>query len=162
MPALRPSSSLKNKTNAQPVGNRNTEATAEDFQEIGSILQDHADRIDGFEGANNANTNYGSFSSLPLLVATHHVGVPNSYAVIDPGNGTTPQIALWNDADQEWEVKTTQLTSKGSTISIGDNVSNIRVTDKQGTLYMMVSGTFLGPNATKLESYSPNSIYRAL
>ena len=48
MAASRPSSALKDKINIRAVGNRINEATAEDFQELGAILEDHVGELDAF------------------------------------------------------------------------------------------------------------------
>lgn len=104
MPALTPSTNLKNKTNVKPVGNRLQEATAEDFQELGNILDNHAALIDALDNVSSLNPNYGIYTSLALLQAAHPVGELNAYATIDAGPGITPQIAIWDEIDEEWEI----------------------------------------------------------
>lgn len=103
MPALRPSSGLENKTNIRPTHDRQTEAWAEDFQELGNILHDHADILDSITGTVSPNPFYGTFDSLATLQSAFPIGEPNAYAIIDAGVGNTPQIAVWNDTTQEWE-----------------------------------------------------------
>ncbi|MDO6813827.1 hypothetical protein [Tenacibaculum soleae] len=96
----------KNKTNIRPVVDRNTEVTAEDFEDIGRVTENHANILDSLTGAASPNKNYGVYTSLSLLEAAHPVGEPNSYAIIDVGSGTTPQIAIWNDTTNQWVIVT--------------------------------------------------------
>lgn len=49
-----------------------------------------------------------------------------------------------------------------SPTQVGNQVVQLRVTDLNDNEHMIVSGTFLGGDPSKLESYSPNSIIRAL
>lgn len=158
----RASSLLKNKTNIRSVGNRLNEATAEDFNEIGSLLDAYAEAIELLTGSENPNPSYGTFSSLLLLQASFPVGETGAYAVIDPGVGSPPQIALWDDTDGEWVLQVTKSTETVDVITQGDNVTNHIVSDINNVQYMMVSGTLLGTDPTRLEDYSPNSIYREL
>lgn len=162
MAALRPSSGLKNKTNIRPVGNRLTEATAEDFNEMGAIMDNHATIIDTLTGGVTQNPSYGVFTSLILLQATYPVAVEGGYAIIDAGVGTAAKIALWDDTDNIWVLQETTATTTTSKITVGGTVSNVKVTDVDGAFYLIVSGTYEGPNMDKLESYSANSIVRAL
>ncbi len=113
--ALRPSNPLKNKSNIHAVGNRYQEATAEDFVELGQILDDHATKLDAVTGAPDQNPNYGVYTSLSLLSATHPTAVAGAYAVIDPGTGSDPQIALWDDTDDEWVLQVNYPTNAIST-----------------------------------------------
>lgn len=45
MPLTRPSDDFGNKSNVNPVQNRPTEATAEDFNEAADLLNEYADAI---------------------------------------------------------------------------------------------------------------------
>lgn len=103
MPAQRPSSGLSNKSNVRPTNNRSTEAWAEDFNELGDILNNHADILDGLTGTVSPNPFYGTFDSMATLEAAFPVAEENAYAIIDAGVGNTPQIAVWNDTSQQWE-----------------------------------------------------------
>ena len=94
--AKRPSAGFKNKTNVIPSINRNTEATAEDFQEAASIFEDHANILDGLTGAATANPFYGFFANLDILAASHPNVQENSFAIIDAGTGT-PVIAKFTN-----------------------------------------------------------------
>jgi len=158
----RPSSLLKNKINIRAVGNRVNEATAEDFQELGTILNAFADAIESLMGSETPNPNYGTFSSLILLQAAFPSGELNAYAIIDPGVGTPPQIALWDNTDNEWVLQVTSGTETVNEVNQGDHVEGLIVQDINGNDYMMVSGTLVGTDPTSLEDYSPNSIYREL
>lgn len=162
MAASRPSTPLKNKTNVRAVGNRLNEATAEDFQELGAILDNHATILDSLTGGVSQNPSYGVFTSLSLLQATHPTAVEGGYAIIDAGVGTTAKIALWDDTDNIWVLQETTATTTTSKIVVGGTVTNVKVTDAEGAFYLIVSGTYEGPNVDKLESYSANSIVRAL
>lgn len=103
MPALRPSPGLENKTNIRPTNDRSTEAWAEDFQELGDILNDHADILDSMTGSVAPNPFYGTFDSLATLQAAFPTAEENAYAIIDSGVGNTPQLATWNDATLQWD-----------------------------------------------------------
>jgi hypothetical protein len=96
----------KNKTNKHPSVDRSTEATAEDFKDIGDTFDNHAAILDLLTGASSPNKNYGVYTSLSLLQATHPVGEANSYAIIDLGSGTTTQIATWNNDTSTWDLGT--------------------------------------------------------
>ena len=97
--ALTPSSPLKDKINIKPVGTRTQEATAEDFIELGAILDDHALKIDALVNSASSNPYYGRYTSLALLQAAHTTVDANAWAVIDSAPGVTPQIAFWNGTD---------------------------------------------------------------
>lgn len=104
MSAERLNNLTKSKTNVHPVVNRATEATAEDFEDLGRVTDNHADILDALTGAASPNKNYGVFTTIALLEAAHPVGEANSYAIIDAGSGTTPQIATWNDVSNQWDL----------------------------------------------------------
>ncbi|WP_421801762.1 hypothetical protein [Flagellimonas sp.] len=162
MPLTRPSPLLANKTNVRAVGNRSNEATAEDFAEIAAILLEIIDQVESLTGTQDPNPNYGTYSSLLLLQAAFPVGELNSYAIIDPGVGTPPQIALWDETDQEWVLQITQSKETEQVIVQGDEVFNKKVTDINGNEYIVVSGTLEGTDPTKYEDYSANSMFREL
>src|SRR5690606_37575672 len=103
MPALRPSNGLENKVNIRPTHDRASEAWAEDFQELGNILNDHADILDSITGTVAPNPFYGTFDSLATLQAAFPTAEENAYAIIDSGVGNTPQIVLWNNVTQQWD-----------------------------------------------------------
>lgn len=162
MPLPRPSALLANKTNINAVNNRLNEATAEDFSEIASLLNAYADVLELFQGSATPNEFYGVYTSLALLQATYPVAVAGGYANIDAGLGTDVQIALWDDTDNVWVLQQTSTTTTAKTFVVGDDVSNVKVTDQFNNEHIIVSGTYLGPDNDKLESYSANSITRAL
>tara|TARA_R110002167_G_scaffold364968_1_gene588361 strand:+ start:16076 stop:16564 length:489 start_codon:yes stop_codon:yes gene_type:complete len=162
MAASRPSSALKDKINIRAVGNRINEATAEDFQELGAILEDHADKLDAMTGSATPSPHYGTFTSLELLRATYAVGELDAFAIIDAGTGTAPQIALWDVTDNDWVLQLTTKTTTEKVITQNDNVIDVLVQDANGDDHIIVSGTFTGTDPSKLEHYSANSITRAL
>lgn len=45
-------------------------------------------------------------------------------------------------------------------IADGANLENVKVTDVSGDNWIIISGTYVGPDASKKESYSPNSLTR--
>ena len=138
MPITRPSNFLTAKVNIQAVGNRLNEATAEDYIEIASILNEVINAVELFVGAGNPNPTYGVYTSLALLQSTYP------------------------SADTVWVLQQTSATTTAKTYIVGDDVTDIRVTDINGYPYIIVSGTYEGPNKDKLESYSANSYTRAL
>lgn len=104
MAITRLSSGFKNKTNVNPVQNRNQEATAEDFIEAGLVIDEITDAVEALQGAQSASPFYGFWSTIELLKAAHPVGEANAYAVIDPGAGQTIQIAVWDTNTSEWKI----------------------------------------------------------
>ncbi|HEA19948.1 hypothetical protein LCGC14_0943670 [marine sediment metagenome] len=160
--AKRPTNLLKNKVNVRPVGNRLQEATAEDFAEICELLEDYADKLDALTGGDTPNQFYGVFTSLALLQASYPNAIAGAYAIIDQGQGQSARIALWDTTDSLWEIQETTATTTTGKIGLATEVLNVKVTDVNGDPYLIVSGTYEGPDRTKLESYSPNSIIRAL
>lgn len=104
MPITRPSEELKNKININPVGTRTQEATAEDFIEIAAILEEIGITVDDLTNATSANPYYGRFSSLAILQATHTAAEEFAWAIIETSLGVSPQIALWNNTGNTWEI----------------------------------------------------------
>ncbi|SDT15910.1 hypothetical protein SAMN05192545_2903 [Maribacter dokdonensis] len=162
MAITRPSINLTEKQNIRAVGNRLNEATAEDYIEIANILNQIIDAVELMTGANTTNTFYGVFTSLGLLQNQYPTAPAGSFANIDSGSGNNVQLALWDDDDNIWVLQQTTTTSTSKTYGVGDDVTNIEVTDVNGDYHIIVSGTYEGPDKDKLESYSANSISRAL
>lgn len=104
--AQRPSNELKDKTNINAVIERLTEATAEDFNELGFILENHANLIDALSNSDTYNPYYGRYESLILLQAAHTTAEANAWAIIDAGPGITEQVAKWNVLTDVWEITT--------------------------------------------------------
>lgn len=93
MAVTRPSAPLKNKTNVNPVVNRPTEATAEDFQEVGALLDEYADALDLLLGSNYRADFLGYFGSKALLEATFPAPPENSFGIIvDQANNP---VEIW-------------------------------------------------------------------
>lgn len=162
MPITRPSTYLINKQNIRPKGSRISEAWAEDFIEIANILTEIIEVVEAITGGPTQNPLYGVFTSLTLLNATYPTAVDGAYAIIDAGVGTPSQIALWDSTDNVWVLQVAVETTINKPITQGDNVYNIIVTDNNNNQHIIVSGTFIGTNPTKLEDYSLNSYTRAL
>jgi len=91
--ALRPSVQITEKVNVIPSINRISEATAEDFKEIGQILVDHASKIDENARSTEEAKYYGIFESLAILQAAFPVAQENGWGVIDTGTGNPKNIA---------------------------------------------------------------------
>ena len=108
MSALRPSSDFKDKTNVNPSVNRQTEATAEDFEEAGNILDDHADRLDELQNELYHANFLGYYTSEALLTSTYPTAPVDSFAIIiDGNNNPTAIFRYYNDT---WnEVNATDL-----------------------------------------------------
>ncbi|MCC4228379.1 fibronectin type III domain-containing protein [Zunongwangia profunda] len=93
--AKRPSVNLTEKRNVNPSVNRQTEVTAEDFQEIAALLNDHAELIDA---ANlNPEKFYKFHTSLATLSAAHPNAEENGWAVIIPANGNAQFVATFEN-----------------------------------------------------------------
>lgn len=103
MPLTRPSIALSVKSNINPSVNRQTEATAEDFNEAGALLNEYATAIEDLQIDQSPNPFYGRFTSLGILLATFPVGIVNGWAIIDAGLGITPIIVAWDDIEGVWE-----------------------------------------------------------
>ena len=93
--ALRPSELLSDKRNVIPSIDRSTEVTAEDFQEISSILNDHAQRIDAINKVDGQSKFYGFFTTFDLLKSQFPVAEEDGFAVIDPLDGNPQKIATF-------------------------------------------------------------------
>ena len=109
MALTRPTTDFKNKTNINPVQNRPTEATAEDFQEAGALFDEYADAIEALQNDQSPNPFYGRHTSLGALQAAFPTGELNAWAIIDAGAGITPVIAAWDDIGAEWELAAATL-----------------------------------------------------
>lgn len=105
MALSRPSNELSNKTNVNPSVNRFTEATAEDFNETSSLLNEYADAIEGLQLSESPNPYYGNYTSIAILTTAYPAGEENAWATIDPGVGQTRQIAVWDINDSKWVVQ---------------------------------------------------------
>jgi len=91
--ALRPSIPLADKTNVNPSINRQTEVTAEDFEELAFILNSYADR---FDAQLQPELFYFFHSSLAVLQATYPNAEEDGWAVIVPTNGNQQFIATFS------------------------------------------------------------------
>lgn len=97
MPALKASDDLKNKNNVNPVVNRQNEATAEDFEELGNILENHADILDIVYNENYRADFLGVYASLAIVEATFPTAPENAFVLINSGSGNPVQVAIYND-----------------------------------------------------------------
>lgn len=104
MALTRPSEALSQKTNVTPSVNRQQEATAEDFNEVGTLLNEYADAIELLTQNGSVNPYYGSYTSLAALQTAHSTALTDGWAIIDAGSGVTPQIAAWDDTTLAWEI----------------------------------------------------------
>ncbi len=95
--APRPSNGFKNKQNVNPSLDRNTEASAEDFQEAASLFEWFADWVDNQVQPEKF---YQFHTSLPNLAAAHPNAEEDGWAIIVPDNGNTPFVATFTDG--EW------------------------------------------------------------
>ncbi|MDN3595322.1 hypothetical protein [Zunongwangia endophytica] len=93
--AKRPSINISAKRNVNPSINRRTEVAAEDFEEIATILSDHAELID--QANLNPEKFYKFHTSLPALKAAHPEAEENAWAVIIPANGNTQFVATFEN-----------------------------------------------------------------
>lgn len=98
MSASRASQELAQKTNVNPSVNRQTEATAEDFGEIGQIFDDHADRLDELQNELYHADFVGYYGSLSLLQATYPTAPENAFAIIVNGSNIPQQIYRWENS----------------------------------------------------------------
>jgi len=151
-----------NKTNIRPVVDRLKEATAEDFKEIGEAINDHADCLERILPVDSPNKNFGTHQSLALLNASFPVGVDGGFALIDSGDSTPTQIVYWNTNTNQWELQVSTATTSQAPVTNGANVQFVFVEDADGNPHVIVSGTFVSGDPSKLEDYSKNSISRAL
>lgn len=104
MPLTRPSAAFSDKTNVNPSINRQQEATAEDFMEAGALFDEYATAIEGLQQEASANPYYGSYTTLVALQTAHPTALTDGWAIIDAGAGITPQIAAWDDIEEQWEL----------------------------------------------------------
>ena len=144
MAAQRPSDLLKNKTDVNQSVDRSTEATAADFIETGEIFEDHANRIDKLERADELAPFYGFFSTLEVLQAAFPAAEINGFAVIDPGNGNPQQIAKF--VDGVWTIPDTaeQLLYFNSKLDFPDVglEKTWYIAQDSGIAYLYINGSF--------------------
>lgn len=93
----RASDPLRYKTNVHPVIFRPNEATAEDFQELGFIIENHADKLELLLPELYRGDLLGFFASLELLIATYPTAPLDSFAIITDGNGNPLQFAFYQN-----------------------------------------------------------------
>lgn len=120
MTALRPSTGFKDKTNINPVVNRQTEATAEDFVEAGDIFDDHADKLDQLLGNLHHADFVGYFGSLDLLAATVPTPDPDDFAIIVDSNNIPQKIAKVENGEWKEQVSPAIIQYFPSRISFPD------------------------------------------
>jgi len=79
---------------------------ATEADEIKLVASDHADQIEDLKKnlIDSENPHYGRYTSLALLQAAHTTAEEFGWAIIDQGAGISPQIALWNNTSNTWEV----------------------------------------------------------
>lgn len=142
--AQRPSVEITGKQNVNPSINRITEATAEDFKEIGQILVDHANKIDENSRSTEEAAYYGLFESLAVLQAAFPTAEENGWAVIDPGAGNPKTIATYSAG--VWTVNTNIApiqfyTTKANRPAVG--VENVfYVVKDEKILYLYYDGGY--------------------
>lgn len=86
MSATRPSDEFSNKSNVNPSINRLTEATAEDFQEAATILNNHADILDLVYNEQYHANFVGFFTNLALVAETYPEPPEDSFAILIQNN----------------------------------------------------------------------------
>lgn len=82
---------------------------ATEANEILEVTEDHAVLIDSILsalGLGGGTGSIGEFVSLAVLQAAYPDGAEGSYAVINDGMGTTPQVATYNESTNLWETAT--------------------------------------------------------
>lgn len=107
MNALRPTYPTKTNNPSDPDNVRKFEHG--DANELKAVGEDHADHIDTLLaalGINQGSNSIGVFASLTVLQAAYPDGANGSYAIIDDGQGGTPNVATYNDTSSLWELST--------------------------------------------------------
>lgn len=97
MSASRASQELAQKTDITPSVNRQTEATAADFIEIGEIFDDHANRLDELQNELYHADFVGYYGSLASLQANYPTAPANAFAIIVNGSNIPQQIYRWEN-----------------------------------------------------------------
>lgn len=102
--------------------------------EIKAVTDNHADEIESIQSQLNqaANPAYGTFTSLTALQLAHPTGELNAWAVIDAGVGVTPQIAVWDNTESEWQLVSTPINN----IVYVNNVASLPPTGVANTWYI--------------------------
>ena len=104
MSVLRPTYPEKTNNPADADSIRKFYAT--EANEVHEVLDNHADELEdildalGLSGGTNS---LGEFVSLEVLQTAYPDGAEGSYAVINDGLGTTPQVATYNESTNLWE-----------------------------------------------------------
>ena len=122
MAAQRPSSLLKDKTNVNSVTDRPTQATAEDFYELGEILENHADLLDQGTGYTNLKP---ELKTTKTLTTETYIDCSIAPSFILP----TPTNNIIYDVINIQENKDIKLFVVGSAFTLGFTVSGYNVTN---------------------------------
>ncbi|NYJ27531.1 hypothetical protein [Allomuricauda sp. ARW1Y1] len=80
-----------------------------DANDLKAAVNNHADNLDQLlqaVGITEGTNSIGVFVSLSILQAAYPNGANGSYAVIDDGQGGTPNVATYNNGTSLWELST--------------------------------------------------------
>ena len=115
---------------------------ATEANEIKDVLIDHAESIDALLaalGINEGTNSIGEFETLSILQAAYPDGADGSYAIINDGLGSTPQVAVYNDTSGLWETPTPDdpiiWVSSSSALPATGTANKVYVALDSGTLY---------------------------
>ncbi|MFI1771011.1 hypothetical protein [Thalassobellus citreus] len=109
MPASRLSYPTKTNNPSDPDSVR--KFYADEANDVKAVSDNHADLLDNLderlkmlELSKSPNPFYGRYTNISLLHASYPIGEENAWAVLDPGIGLTPEIAIWDHEDGVWEI----------------------------------------------------------
>ncbi|TXE18604.1 hypothetical protein ES692_06055 [Psychroserpens burtonensis] len=125
-------------TYANKEANSGDDATSKyydaDANQLKTVANSHADEIEALQAEIIASENpfYGRFTSLTLLEAAFPTGALNAWAVIDAGEGVSPQIAIWDNDAGEWELSITPINP----IIYVNNVASLPSTGAANVFYI--------------------------
>lgn len=153
------------KTNDPGASDATRKFFATEANENREIFQDHADSIDlllAALGINEGVSSIGEFISLVVLQAAYPSGADGSYAVINDGLGTTPQVATYNGTSGLWETPTPDdpiIWVANAAALPGTGVANkLYVALDSGTLYYWNAGQYKTAGGT---TAAPKIVYIA-
>jgi|GEM_PF-2735401 hypothetical protein len=129
MPLTRPSSSLKEKINKNPVMNRIEQATAEDFTELCNIINEYADFIEELFDETHRSNFLGYYGNLSLLQARYPNPPEDSFGII---------VSIANDPESIYRYigGSYVLLGGSQNLLFYSQVSNFPVTGQTDKLYI--------------------------
>ena len=142
-----------------------------DANEVKTVVNNMAtsvDQINDILGITQGSNSIGSFVSLTVLNAAYPDGADGAYAIIDDGQGGTPNIALYNAGGSVWELAVPDesiiwVANVGALPGTGIS-QKLYITLDSGDFYIWNGSSYdaAGPSVTVVSTYILNNGNRYL